>query len=349
MDIKQINSDYLIVKSNLLITANYDLSTQEQRLILILSSLVKLEDKEFNKYEFKIKEFVNILGLKNKNVYKEVSNITKGLMKKVFEIKNPDNKKVLQLAWLSSAEYELGTGIVKLQFSPDLKPYLLELKSLYTKYKLKNILSLKSKYSIRTYEILKCNAFKKEVIIEIDELKKILKTTSYKNYSDFKKRVIEISKRELAKYTDIEFEYNEIKLGRKVVAITFKIIENIKEDIIKIDEYNSIEEYDDDIYIDIRNKINKITNCNIGLPKVIDLVKAKGSEIVYKYIDNYKKFKINKHNPVGFLIDAITKEYDIPKEEINNYQQKPIQSTNFEQRVYDEDYFDSLYDNLRKE
>jgi hypothetical protein len=69
--------------------------------------------------------------------------------------------------------------------------------------------------------------------------------------------------------------------------------------------------------------------------------------MIYKYIDNYHKFKCDKHNPVGFLISAIEEEYPIPEEEINNYDSnKPVQSTNFEQRQYDDEYFDSLYDNF---
>lgn len=112
-------------------------------------------------------------------------------MKKVFEIKQ--GNKITQVAWISSAEYEKGSGMVELQFSPKLKPYMIRLGTLFTQYKLANILSMKSKYSPQIYEILKCNEFKNQGYVEIDvqELRKLLKAENiYSKYNDFKRYVI---------------------------------------------------------------------------------------------------------------------------------------------------------------
>jgi Protein involved in initiation of plasmid replication len=167
-----VESKYLVTKSNKLITANYDLSVQEQKVILTLASMVQPQDVEFKEYEFKIKDFIELLGIKDDKKYKEVPKITKNLMKKIFEIK--EGKDIIQMAWLSSVRYKTGEGIVILKFDSNLKPYMLELKELYTSYKLENILSLKSKYSIRLYEVLKSNLFKNQVTIELEELKRML-------------------------------------------------------------------------------------------------------------------------------------------------------------------------------
>jgi len=61
------------------------------------------------------------------------------------------------------------------------------------------------------------------------------------------------------------------------------------------------------------------------------------------YLDNWSKFTPGK-NPVGFFINACVEKYDIPKM-IHN---KPIQSMNYEQREYDDEFFDSLYVDLDK-
>ncbi|MGM8309492.1 replication initiation protein, partial [Clostridium perfringens] len=140
-----------------------------------LASMVQPNDEEFKPYIFKISDFMELLGVNTKTKYTEIPKITKDLMKKVFEIEEDDV--IIQTAWLSSATYKKGSGIVELEFSPKLKPYMLKLNSMFTQYKLANILSMKSKYSPRIYEILKCNEFKKQNFVEkkITELRRLLK------------------------------------------------------------------------------------------------------------------------------------------------------------------------------
>ena len=93
-----------------------------------------------------------------------------------------------------------------------------------------------------------------------------------------------------------------------------------------------------------------MTKCTVAYKKICELLEEKGIAFVTLYLDNYHKFKINKHNPAGFIIKAIMDEYPIPEEEINSYDsQKPIQSLNFEQRQYDDEYFESLYENVKDE
>ena len=192
-----MDKNYIVTKANVLVTANYDLSLQEQKLILTLASMVQPTDEEFKEYQFKIKDFMELLGVQDKSKYIEIPKITKDLMKKVFEIK--EGKDIIQLSWLSSARYKTGEGLVVLKFDSSLKPYMLQLKKLYTSYKLENILSLKSKYSLRLYEILKSNEFKKNWRIDLEELKKLLGANekSYSIYQNVKNRIILQAQKEL--------------------------------------------------------------------------------------------------------------------------------------------------------
>lgn len=73
---------------------------------------------------------------------------------------------------------------------------------MFTQYKLNNFLSMKSKYSPRIYEILKCNEFKKQgyIEMEISELRKLLKAEDiYLRYNDFKRKIIEQLQKKLKK------------------------------------------------------------------------------------------------------------------------------------------------------
>ena len=221
-----MDKNYLVTKANTLITANYDLSLQEQKLILTLASMVQPTDEEFKEYEFKIKDFMELLGIETQTKYTEIPKITKELMKKVFEIR--EGKDIIQLSWLSSARYKTGEGLVILKFDSSLKPYMLQLKELYTSYKLENILSLKSKYSLRLFELLKSNEYKKIWNIELEELKKLLGATekSYSIYQNVKNRIILQAQKELKEKTDISFDFEEVKTGRKVTALKFYIHQN---------------------------------------------------------------------------------------------------------------------------
>jgi len=223
-----LERDYIVTKSNSLIASNYDLSVQEQKIILTLASMVQPEDENFKPYIFKIKDFMALVGVQDKAKYSELPKITKELMQKVFEIKQ--GNKITQLSWLSSAEYEKGTGLIELEFSPKLKPYMLELHGLHTSYKLENILSLKSKYSIRLYEILKSNLFKNQIEIEVEDLKKMVGANekAYNVYTNFKSKVIFKAQKEIPLKTDISFDFEEIKTGRKVTSIKFFIKSNKK-------------------------------------------------------------------------------------------------------------------------
>ena len=223
-----MDKEYLITKSNYFImNSSYDLSLEEQKIILTLASMVQPDDEEFKPYKFRIADFMELLGVETQTKYTEIPKITKELMKKVFEIQEGDT--LIQTAWLSGAKYKRGSGEVELTFSSYLKPYMLKLGSMFTQYKLANVLSMKSKYSPRIYEILKCNEFKKQGYIEItiDDLRKLLKAeTIYPLYANFKQKLLIPTQKELKKLSDIYFDFEEIKTGRKVTSLKFYIRSN---------------------------------------------------------------------------------------------------------------------------
>ena len=254
--------------------------------------MVQPTDEEFKEYEFKIKDFMELLGVQDKSKYIEIPKITKDLMKKVFEIK--EGKDIIQLSWLSSARYKTGEGLVVLKFDSSLKPYMLQLKKLYTSYKLENILSLKSKYSLRLYEILKSNEFKKNWEIDLEELKKILGANekSYSIYQNVKNRIILQAQNELKEKTDISFDFEEIKTGRKVSSLRFYIHSNKSKEAnnsIRIGAIDEVSEtVDEDIEIDIISEIKKIIKgiCNKN-------IKDKTANEFYQIALNNKDFNKN--------------------------------------------------------
>lgn len=103
-----------------------------------------------------------------------------------------------------------------MRFDPLLKPFLLELSNKFTSYRLANVIKLKSTYAIRIYELLKQYEDLKERTISLENLRYYLDAMDiYPNYANFKQRVLKPSQKNWIK-TDISFEFEEIKLGRKV-------------------------------------------------------------------------------------------------------------------------------------
>ena len=332
-----MDKNYLVTKSNYFImNSSYDLSLEEQKLILTLASMVQPEDEEFKPYIFKISDFMELLGVENQAKYTEIPRITKELMKKVFEIE--EGNRVIQTAWLSGAIYEKGTGYVTLKFNPDLKPYMLKLNTMFTQYKLANILSMKSKYSPRIYEILKCNEFKRQgyIEIEVEELRKLLKADNiYPLYADFKRKIIFQTQKELKKICDISFDFKEIKTGRKVTALRFYIHQNrirpMNKNMIIEEVSATVSEDNEQEKEDIEKIIYVMKAENIKELDAIKIYKAANGDInkiQEKY--NLSKSMLGIKNIVGWMIKAIQEDYHAikGKGKIDNF-------NNFEQRQYD--------------
>lgn len=217
-----IKENNIISKSNTLIEANSRLNLVEQKMILCLASNIEPSDRDFKIYTFPIRQFYNLLGLSGAAKYTELSKITKELLKKVIEIRV--GEALIQVSWLSSAIYNRNKGTIDMRFDPLLKPFLLELSSQFTSYRLANIIKLKSTYAIRIYELLKQYEELKKRTINLENLKYFLDAIDvYPNYANFKQRVLIPSQKELSNKTDISFEFEEIKVGRKVQKIRFII------------------------------------------------------------------------------------------------------------------------------
>jgi len=250
--------EYKIIKSNDIIQkARFQLSTQEQKIILYLISKIKPTDKEFEGYSFSIVEFCNICGiyLDSGANYSNLKSTIKSLADKSLWVKLENNKQTL-VRWINKASILENTGIVEIKLDDDMKPYLLELKNNFTQYELLYTLAMKSQYSIRLYEILKSYEFKKTIIYEIENLKEILLAENYKLFGDFKRRVIDIAITEINNLSDISIRYELIKEGRKYVKIKFVI--KLKKDLDeRLDTWKRIHEVIDPSQLNLLEAIDK--------------------------------------------------------------------------------------------
>ena len=220
-----LKSGQFVVKSNDLVEARYRLSLQESHVVLWLLTQIKPDDEGFKTHQLKVEDFANMVGLRVDAQYEELKKTTLRLMQRVMQIRDPNKKKLIQVSWLSSAVYEDGKGSVALRFDPELKPYLLQLKSQFTKIDIADTMKFKSVYAVRIFELLVQHASIGKRETSIDELRDWcgIKKTEYALYADLKRDVINRAKTEINAKTDYEVDYKEIKEGRKVVALEWTI------------------------------------------------------------------------------------------------------------------------------
>ncbi len=278
----------LVVKANDLVEARYRLTSNEQKLVIAMVSCIEPEDDDFKTYKFRIVELGEFMGIKHREIYKEIYDIANRLRKKDINIYDQESHSFINLGWLSSSKYFIGEGIVELRFDPNLKPYLLNLKKKFVKYKPEVIKQINSGYSIRIYELLKQYEKIGKRIFDIDELRAILgiSQSEYKRYFDFKKRVLDPAKQDLNNYADIEINFTEIRNGKKVNYIEFHIISNINDkDGIKDIEAKQVISIRDVkqvtlVHIELQSIHNKLVNYLL-------LSQAQAKEVIGKFSKEY--------------------------------------------------------------
>ena len=224
---KDTPSSVVIFQHNNLVEARYSLTLQEKRLILWLISKIRPEEENFKKHELSVQEFMNLLELKGNSNYKELQKVTLGLMKKVLVIKRPEERTLTQVNWINYAHYEEGTGKIQLAFSDVMKPFLLHLKGQFTAIEVTDLMQFKSIHAIRIYELLKQYETIGERVLSIEEIKQCCGIIGkLKQYIEFERYLLLIAQREIDAKSDISFEFERIKRGRKIVAIKFIINNN---------------------------------------------------------------------------------------------------------------------------
>lgn len=335
------DSNY-VVKSNHLIEAKYKLSVIEQKLVLFFISKIKESDTEFFKSSISVKEFLEITNIKNNSIYNDLFNTSKSIMSKPIAIK--DYNSFLIIGWFSSIEYI--NGEIVAIFNQELRPYLLQMKEHFTMYQINNIIKLKSVYSIRIYELLKQYEKVGNRIIKIEELRDILKIddNEYKMYAHLKQRIVLPAKEELLKNSDIFFDFDEIKTGRKVVAINFIITKN---------SINNIEYFVNDVVEMLKNILqidiaeNLIVNLATqivqeykDLDDFLNKIKIRLTSIATKSERPKKLFQYMKKIKNVCDDDFIVARYSISENKTTNSKKAKI--CNYEGRKWDYELLDKL-------
>ena len=225
----------LIVKDNALITASHKLGEVEQRLILLAilkgreycDSVEQLRGKELIIHA---DDYIGYFGGTQQGAYKALKQAVIGLYRAEWGYKyinDKGNKVVRYERFTQSAQYVEGEGTVSFRFADAIIPMLVELERNFTTYEIKQVAELSSSYAMRLYKFFMQHLDKKTgkgwLDISLDDLRFRfgLLPTEYTLMSDFKKRVLELSLKQINTKTDLSATYTQRKQGRIIVGFRF--------------------------------------------------------------------------------------------------------------------------------
>ena len=296
----------LIVKSNKLLQHPLYRTSLELKLFSRIVLAVRNNPEE-DVFTFQIKELLEKIEC-NKNDYVMIKKVANSMDRRVDINEDTDNifsdtVHIFRRITISKQ------GVIIFTIEEYIKPYILDLTTNFTQYYFENIARLKSSYSIRLYEFLKQYekiGKRKTSVIELRHFLNI-DDCKYKYIKDFRKYTILVAQKELKEKTDIYFEFEEIKTGRKITDFTFIIFKNnesknINEKVIESKLPSEQEDIKNILTSEygVSEKVAFDVISNVNIKQIKDNITYTKKE--------FEKNKVNK-NFAGFLLNSIKNNY----------------------------------------
>lgn len=215
-----------IAKSNYLIEASYNLSLQEQRLILACLSKVNSTQEAKREVSLLASEYSELMKVSIKNAHRELYSAADKLFERSVIVADPE--KTEEFRWIQKKIiYHKGEGKITLTWSEEVLAYISQLKRRFTTYRLADIANLNTSYAIRIYELLMQFNSTKQRYISLDNFRKSFQLEDkYPLFKDLNKWVIKPAVKEINNSSNLTVFYSTKKKGRNVVALEFDFIEN---------------------------------------------------------------------------------------------------------------------------
>ena len=165
---KTLEEDMLISKSNPMVTSKYNLGLNSIKVLNValakLNPFEKVSKTEGAKVFIPTTEIKQALGVQGNSIYTQIRRVEDDLSKHnnfYFDTTSENGRTYGFFVLIESAKCIEGHGI-EIRFGTTVTPYLYEIQKQgagFTTYRLANIFNMKSKYSIKIYELLKQYAF----------------------------------------------------------------------------------------------------------------------------------------------------------------------------------------------
>lgn len=210
----------IVKQSHDLNMAKYNLSPLTIDLLHVYLAQIKKEDEEFISFKFNI-------GALEKKLDKQIDrryldSVTTELLTTIIKVKL-DTKKELKTSWCASAIYDSEENTLELEISKHLKSFLLNVRDRFVLSDYRILSKLKGSYTKRIYLMLSQFSSTGVFRIKLDLFREQLDVIDkYTVHSDFKKRILNHSIKQINDLLDINLTLEEEKNGRKIETLVFK-------------------------------------------------------------------------------------------------------------------------------
>jgi plasmid replication initiation protein len=168
------------------------------------------------------KEFSEVFNADIHNSYKSLHKACKKLMKTSITIDKLELNETWEINVCSTAKYNKKEGRITIEFTDRIMPYLAQVKQKFVLYNLKEIANFRSLYTTRLYELIQEYKETGWMLKSLKQLRESLAVgSSFKLYGDFKRYTFSHACQEINDHYDMDMRFEEIKEGRKVVAVKF--------------------------------------------------------------------------------------------------------------------------------
>ncbi len=223
-----LTNEKVLKQSHELNIARYKLSALSLDILSLFLTQVRKEDTDFKKFRVTHKMLEEKL---NRSINRDdLRKIPKDILSNPFSIK--EGKTYKYFNWCSNIAYNESEHWLEFKMDNDLKDHVINIDKRFVLTDLSYITKLKNTYSKRMYSLIKQYQKTGFYVVNVDKLSDSLDTTSkYASYGDFKKRCITPSLKQINEFSDLHVTLKEIKTGRRVVRLEFKIkvvVEKVK-------------------------------------------------------------------------------------------------------------------------
>lgn len=217
--------DEVATQHNKLINSQQSLTLIQKRIFTLAIRQIKKGDKDYKRYYIDVADLVPGTS---QDIYHRVSNEVEDLMAKVVRFPGEINGKetVVRLNLVSKMEHVKGTGQIYVDLHPDIRDMLIDLKGYFTRVPVVELISCRSTYGQRLYELLYQFADTEIRMMSVDELREKLNLQNkYPNFSHLRKYVLKQAQKDIEEHTNMSFTWDEIKAkkGRKIERLIFDI------------------------------------------------------------------------------------------------------------------------------
>lgn len=223
---KPIKHEPTVNMGNDLIRAAHNLKLIEKRLLMLAISKIDSKAASTGRNQtisLTVKEYLSEYSTDRTSTYRELAKALDGLDSTRVKFKDESIGERGTIHWTTGTRYREMEGSFIISINGDLLPFLHDLKSHFTTYKLHRVSGLKSGYSWRLFELLMQFKSTGLLSISIDDFNHALETPNSlrANFANLRNRVIEPALKEITEKDGLKVAYEQIKAGRKVTGLKF--------------------------------------------------------------------------------------------------------------------------------